>query len=117
MIKVSEDIAPSNTEYGMAAILAYSSVYFVSWLLTKNPGVRWVTFSAYPIYFIGTLYPSFLLASRAGYAHLSVGIKCAIVSWLFSSFSLWVLTGTTSLIFLVSCWVGSQAHTSPSNAR
>ena len=101
MIKVTEDSAPSNTEYGMAAILSYASVYFVSWLLTKYPGERWVTFLAYPIYFLGALYPSYLLASRAGYAHLSVGIKCAIVSWLFSGFSLWVLTGTTSFIFLI----------------
>lgn len=101
MIKVTEDGSPSNTEYGMAAILSYASVYFVSWLLTKNPGVRWVVFIAYPIYFLGALYPSFLLSSRAGYAHLTVGIKCAIFSWLFSSFSLWVLTGTTSFTFLI----------------
>lgn len=85
----------------MAAILSYASVYFVSWLLTKNPGVRWVVFIAYPIYFLGALYPSYLLASRVGYAHLTVGIKSAIFSWVFSGFSLWVLTGTTSFIFLV----------------
>jgi hypothetical protein len=85
----------------MAAILAYASVYFMSWMITKNPGVRWVTLIAYPVYFLGALYPSYLLSSRVGHAHLAVGIKIAVMSWLFSGFSLWVLTGTTSFIYLI----------------
>ena len=101
MIKVEEDQVPSNTEYGMAAILSYASVYFVKWLITKNPDTNWVTLVAYPIYFIGALYPAFLISSRAGYAHLAVGLKSAFYGWLFSGFSLWVLTGTASFIFLL----------------
>ena len=101
MIKVEEDQGPSSTEYGMAAILSYSSVYFISWLIIQNPDANWVTLVAYPVYFIGTLYPAYLLSSRAGYAHLMVGIKSAFYGWLFSGFSLWVLTGTASFIFLL----------------
>ena len=101
MIKVEEDQGPSSTEYGMAAILSYSSVYFISWLIIQNPDANWVTLVAYPAYFIGALYPAYLLSSRAGYAHLMVGIKSAFYGWLFSGFSLWVLTGTASFIFLL----------------
>ena len=101
MIILSEDRAPSGTEYGMAAILSYASVYFMSWMITKNPDENWVTLLAYPVYFIGALYPAFLLSSRAGHAHLIVGLKSAIYGWLFSGFSLWVLTGTTSFIYLL----------------
>ena len=101
MIKVEEDQSPSGTEYGMAAILSYASVYFMSWLITKNPDVNWVTLVAYPVYFIGALYPAYLLSSRAGYAHLMVGIKSAFYGWLFSGLSLWILTGTASFIFLL----------------
>ena len=85
----------------MAAILTYASVYFMSWMITKNPGVRWVTLLAYPVYYLGALYPSYLLSSRVGHAHLAVGIKTAVMSWLFSGFSLWVLTGTTSFNYLI----------------
>lgn len=101
MIKVEEDQDPSSTEYGMAAILSYASVYFMSWMITKNPETNWITLLAYPVYFIGALYPAYLLSSRAGYAHLMVGIKSAFYGWLFSGFSLWVLTGTASFIFLL----------------
>lgn len=101
MIKVTYERAPSNTEYGMAAILSYALVYFMSWMITKNPDANWVTLLAYPVYFLGALYPAFLLSSRAGYAHLMVGIKSAFYGWLFSGFSLWVLTGTTSFIYLL----------------
>ena len=101
MIKVEEDQGPSGTEYGMAAILSYSSVYFMSWLITKNPEANWITLVAYPVYFIGALYPAYLLSSRAGYAHLMVGIKSAFYGWLFSGLSLWILTGTASFIFLL----------------
>ena len=101
LIKVEEDQGPSGTEYGMAAILSYASVYFMSWLITKNPDVNWVTLVAYPVYFIGALYPAYLLSSRAGYAHLMVGIKSAFYGWLFSGLSLWILTGTASFIFLL----------------
>ena len=101
MIKVEEDQGPSSTEYGMAAILSYSSVYFMSWLIIQNLDANWVTLVAYPVYFIGALYPAYLLSSRAGYAHLMVGIKSAFYGWLFSGFSLWVLTGTASFIFLL----------------
>jgi hypothetical protein len=101
LIKVEEDQSPSGTEYGMAAILSYASVYFMSWLITKNPDVNWVTLVAYPVYFIGALYPAYLLSSRAGYAHLMVGIKSAFYGWLFSGLSLWILTGTASFIFLL----------------
>jgi cbb3-type cytochrome oxidase subunit 3 len=101
LIKVEEDQGPSSTEYGMAAILSYSSVYFISWLIIQNPDANWVTLVAYPVYFIGALYPAYLLSSRAGYAHLMVGIKSAFYGWLFSGFSLWVLTGTASFIFLL----------------
>ena len=85
----------------MAAILSYASVYFMSWLITKNPEANWMTLLAYPVYFIGSLYPAYLLSSRAGYAHLMVGIKSAFYGWLFSGLSLWVLTGTASFIFLI----------------
>jgi len=101
LIKVEEDQDPSSTEYGMAAILSYASVYFMSWMITKNPETNWITLLAYPVYFIGALYPAYLLSSRAGYAHLMVGIKSAFYGWLFSGFSLWVLTGTASFIFLL----------------
>lgn len=84
----------------MAAILTYASVYFMSWMLTQNPGEKWVVLIAYPVYFLGSLYPAYLLASRAKHAHLLIGLKSAIYGWAFSGFSLWVLTGTTSLIFL-----------------
>ena len=85
----------------MAAILSYATVYFMSWMITKNPGVKWVTLVAYPVYFLGALYPAYLLSSRAGYAHLLVGVKSAVYGWIFSGFSLWVLTGTTSFIYLL----------------
>ena len=85
----------------MAAILSYAAVYFMSWLITKNQGANWVTLLAYPVYYLGALYPAFLLASRADYAHLMVGLKAAFYGWLFSGVSLWVLTGTTSFIFLI----------------
>lgn len=85
----------------MAAILNYASVYFMSWMITKNPDANWAPLIAYPIYFLGALYPAYLLSSRAGYAHLLVGIKSAFYGWLFSGLSLWVLTSTASLIFLV----------------
>jgi len=101
LIKVEEDQDPSSTEYGMAAILSYASVYFMSWMITKNPETNWITLLAYPVYFIGAFYPAYLLSSRAGYAHLMVGIKSAFYGWLFSGFSLWVLTGTASFIFLL----------------
>ena len=100
--------APSNTEYGMAAILSYATVYFMSWMITKNPGVKWVTLVAYPVYFLGALYPAYLLSSRAGYAHLLVGVKSSVYGWIFSGFSLWVLTGTTSfisLLLLLVCFI------------
>ena len=101
MIKVEEDQSPSGTEYGMAAILSYASVYFMSWLITKNTDANWITLLAYPVYYIGALYPAYLLSSRAGYAHLMVGIKSAFYGWLFSGISLWILTGTASFIFLL----------------
>lgn len=97
---MTEDPYPSNTEYGMAAILSYSSVYFMSWMITRYPDTNWVTLLAYPVYYIGALYPAYLLSTRTRHTHLGVGIKHAIIAWLFSGFSLWVLTGTTSLIFL-----------------
>ncbi len=97
---MSGEREPSATEYGMAAILTYASAYFMSWMLTKNPGTKWVVLIAYPVYFIGALYPAYLLSSRAGHAHLLIGLKSAFYGWIFSGFSLWVLTGTTSLIFL-----------------
>ncbi len=100
MIKVTEDHSPSNTEYGMAAILSYASVYFMSWMITNNPSVKWVTLIAYPVYYLGALYSSYLLSIRTRRTHLGVGIKQAIIAWLFSGFSLWILTGTTSFIFL-----------------
>lgn len=100
MIPLSGEREPSGTEYGMAAILTYASVYFMSWMLTQNPGEKWVVLIAYPVYFLGALYPAYLLASRAKHAHLLVGLKSAVYGWVFSGFSLWVLTGTTSLIFL-----------------
>ena len=98
---MTEDRTPSNTEYGMAAILSYGTVYFMSWLITKYQGANWITLLAYPVYFLGALYPAFLVASRTDYAHLMVGLKSAFYGWLFSGVSLWVLTGTTSFIFLV----------------
>ncbi len=85
----------------MAALLSYSTVYFMSWLMTTNQGANWVTLLAYPVYYLGGLYPAFLLASRTDYAHLTVGLKSALYGWLFSGFSLWVITGTTSFIFLI----------------
>jgi hypothetical protein len=101
LIKVVEDSYPSNTEFGMAAILSYASVYFMSWMITKYPDTNWVTLLAYPVYYLGALYPSYLLSARSGRIHLGVGIKHAIIAWLFSGFSLWILTGTTSFIFLI----------------
>lgn len=100
MIKVTDERSPSKTEYVMASILSYSSVYLMSWLITHKPNQNWVSLFAYPVYYLGALYPAYLLASRAGYAHLAVGVKHAVYSWLFSGFSLWILTGTTSFIFL-----------------
>jgi len=85
----------------MGAILSYASVYFMSWMITQNSGKKWVILMAYPVYYFGALYPAFLLATRSKQAHLAVGIRHAILAWIFSGFSLWVLTGTTSLIFLI----------------
>ena len=84
----------------MAAILTYASAYFMSWMLTQHPGEKWVVLAAYPVYFIGAMYPAYLLARRAGHAHLLIGLKSSVYGFVFSGFSLWVLTGTTSLIFL-----------------
>jgi hypothetical protein len=95
------DVEPSSTEYGMAAILAYASVYFMSWVITQNPTSRTIAALAYPVYLLGNMYTVFLLTSRAGDRHLAVGIKSSIINWMFSGFSLWVLTGTTSFIYLV----------------
>lgn len=98
---MAEDYEPSSTEYGMAAILAYASVYFMSWVITKNPTSRTFAALAYPFYLLGNMYTVFLLTSRAGDRHLEVGIKSSVINWMFSGFSLWVLTGTTSAIYLV----------------
>jgi hypothetical protein len=95
------NVEPSGTEYGMAAILSYSSVYFMSWVITKNPTSRTVAALAYLVYLIGNMYTVFLLTSRAGERHLAVGVKSSVINWMFSGFSLWVLSGTTSLIYLV----------------
>lgn len=73
----------------------------MSWMITQNSGKKWVILMAYPVYYFGALYPAFLLATRSKQAHLAVGIRHAILAWIFSGFSLWVLTGTTSLIFLI----------------
>ena len=100
MMPLSGERETSGTEYGMAAILTYASVYFMNWMLTQNPGKKWVVLIAYPVYYIGALYPAYLLASRAKHAHLLIGLKSAVYGWMFSGFSLWVLTGTTSFIFL-----------------
>lgn len=100
MIPLSGEREPSSTEYGMAAILTYASVYFMNWMLTQNPGKKWVVLIAYPVYYIGSLYPAYLLASRTKHTHLLIGLKSAVYGWCFSGFSLWVLTGTTSFIFL-----------------
>jgi len=97
---VSEIRDPSNTEYGMAAILTYAAVYFMSWLMTKYPGEKWVILLAYPVYFFSAFYPAYLLSNRVKHPHLLIGFKAGIYGWAFSGFSLWVLTGTTSLIFL-----------------
>jgi hypothetical protein len=85
----------------MAAVLSYAAVYFMSWVITNNPNENGLTLLAYPVYYLGALYPAFLLSSRTGYAHLLVGLKTSVYGWLFSGFSLWVITGTTSFIFLV----------------
>ena len=98
---MSGDVEPSSTEYGMAAILAYASVYFMSWVITQNPTSRAIAAIAYPVYLLGNMYTVFLLTSRAGDRHLAVGIKSSVINWMFSGFSLWVLSGTTSFIYLV----------------
>ena len=92
---------PSGTEYGMAAILAYAPVYFMSWVISQNPTSRTIAAITYPVYLLGNMYTVFLLSSRAGDRHLEVGIKSSVYNWMFSGFSLWVLTGTTSAIYLV----------------
>ena len=97
---MAEGYEPTSTEYGMTAILAYASVYLMSWVITKNPSSRTIAAIAYPVYLLGNLYSVFLLTSRAGDRHLAVGIKSSIINWMFSGFSLWVLTGTTSFIYL-----------------
>ena len=98
---MAEGYEPNSTEYGMTAILAYASVYLMSWVITKNPTSRVIAAIAYPVYLLGNLYSVFLLTSRAGDRHLAVGIKSSIINWMFSGFSLWVLTGTTSFIYLI----------------
>lgn len=91
---------PSSTEYGMAAVLAYSAVYFMSWVIAQNPTSRTIAAIAYPVYLLGNMYTVFLITSRAGERHLAVGIKSSIINWMFSGLSLWVLSGTTSFIYL-----------------
>lgn len=102
---MSGDVEPSSTEYGMAAILAYASVYFMSWVITQNPTSRAIAAIAYPVYLLGNMYTVFLLTSRAGDRHLAVGIKSSVINWMFSGFSLWVLSGTTSFIYLVLLFI------------
>jgi Na+/melibiose symporter-like transporter len=92
---------PTGTQYGMAAILAYAPVYFMSWVVSNNPTSRTYAALAYPVYLLGNMYTVFLLTSRAGDRHLEVGIKSSVYNWMFSGVSLWVLTGTTSAIYLV----------------
>lgn len=102
---MSDEYEPSNTEYGMTAVLAYASVYFMSWVIQQNPTSRTIAALAYPVYLLGNMYSVFLLTSRAGDRHLAVGIKSSVINWMFSGFSLWVLSGTTSFIYLTLLFI------------
>ncbi len=102
---MAEDSEPSSTEYMMTAILSYASVYLMSWVITQYPTSRTIAALAYPVYLLGNLYSVFLLTSRAGDRHLAIGIKSSVTNWMFSGFSLWILTGTTSFIYLVLLFI------------
>lgn len=101
MIQLSTGKKPTSTDYLAAAILSYGIVYFwVQFILIL--GVNWLSYLSYPVFLLTASATSFLVLKRADEAHLAVGLKSSLISWVFTVVSFTALTeGTNTSFFLV----------------
>jgi uncharacterized membrane protein YjdF len=91
-----EERKPSTTDYMAAAALAYGIVYF--WIKLKMVAGT-PSLLTYPIYYLAGLVPSYLVCRRIDSAHLAVGIRVALVAWVFTAVMLLAFVEEPSLAF------------------
>ena len=94
MVLEDEERKPSTTDYMAAAALAYGLVYFWIKTVAGTPSLL-----AYPVYYLAGLAPSYLVCRRTDSAHLAVGIKSSLASWVFITVTLLAFVEESSLAF------------------
>ena len=95
------DRKPTTTDYLAASVLSYGIVYFwVQFILILDH--EWLGLLSYPVFLLSAFATAYLVLRRTDEAHLAVGLKSSLVSWVFTVVSFLALTeGPNTGFFLV----------------